>query len=333
MAEGFVKLIYSLTHIFMKYFFNLLFRRKAWAYLTLTGFSALVFFSSFIVAPLKRAEAAYVLQENENTPQHSTDRHSLAELVILSNLFASQNPEPKDTSTSGRSGGITQHNTSSERQPGSSPNQPGKTPGQTGETRQPGQTRETPSSATPGGTGGTSTPSTQPTQPGSGGTSERRSPDQGTSDRGTSSPSSPKGTTNTPSTKTDTMTDPNLQALILLDRLLDEREGGTTIVVERGDTLSKIAQQYLGDASRYTEIARLNNLANPNVIYPGQRLQLPSERTAERREKDLAKLIILQNLFSPAATSGTSNGTSKCSGNANITDLERLIILDRLFND
>ncbi len=44
-----------------------------------------------------------------------------------------------------------------------------------------------------------------------------------------------------------------------------------------GGGLSAIAQAQLGDASRWPEIAALNNVPGPDyVIYPGQVLQLPS---------------------------------------------------------
>ena len=45
--------------------------------------------------------------------------------------------------------------------------------------------------------------------------------------------------------------------------------------VSSGDTLWAIAQKHLGDGSRYPEIAALNNIANPNLIYPGTTLKLP----------------------------------------------------------
>ncbi len=52
--------------------------------------------------------------------------------------------------------------------------------------------------------------------------------------------------------------------------------------VQSGDTLWKIAQQTLGDGSRYMEIARLNNLPNPNQISVGQILQLPAKQAAPK---------------------------------------------------
>jgi LysM repeat protein len=46
-------------------------------------------------------------------------------------------------------------------------------------------------------------------------------------------------------------------------------------VVQPGDTLRLIASRRLGSASRWTEIAALNRLADPQSIYVGQKLLLP----------------------------------------------------------
>jgi nucleoid-associated protein YgaU len=50
-----------------------------------------------------------------------------------------------------------------------------------------------------------------------------------------------------------------------------------THVVQSGDTLSKIAQKYYGDASLYTKIFQANRdvLNDPNKIKPGQKLRIP----------------------------------------------------------
>ena len=47
--------------------------------------------------------------------------------------------------------------------------------------------------------------------------------------------------------------------------------------VKAGDTLSKIAQQYYGDASLYPTIFEANRdiLKDPNVIKVGQKLRIP----------------------------------------------------------
>lgn len=51
-----------------------------------------------------------------------------------------------------------------------------------------------------------------------------------------------------------------------------------TYKVVEGDTLWNIAKKYLGDGERYTEIYQLNKdiIVNPNLIYPGQKLKMPT---------------------------------------------------------
>jgi hypothetical protein len=44
-------------------------------------------------------------------------------------------------------------------------------------------------------------------------------------------------------------------------------------IVRKGDTVYKIAQRYGLD---WRELAAYNHLANPDLIYPGQRLEIPS---------------------------------------------------------
>ncbi|HTT42529.1 MAG TPA: LysM peptidoglycan-binding domain-containing protein [Steroidobacteraceae bacterium] len=50
-----------------------------------------------------------------------------------------------------------------------------------------------------------------------------------------------------------------------------------THVVQSGETLSKIAQKYYGDASLYDKIFQANRdvLKDPNKIFPGQKLKIP----------------------------------------------------------
>jgi nucleoid-associated protein YgaU len=47
--------------------------------------------------------------------------------------------------------------------------------------------------------------------------------------------------------------------------------------VQKGDTLSKIAQQVYGDANKYQAIFKANKpmLKHPDKIYPGQSLRVP----------------------------------------------------------
>lgn len=48
----------------------------------------------------------------------------------------------------------------------------------------------------------------------------------------------------------------------------------TTYTVVKGDTLWNICKTHLGDPYKYTEVASKNNISNPNLIYPGQVLNL-----------------------------------------------------------
>jgi nucleoid-associated protein YgaU len=47
------------------------------------------------------------------------------------------------------------------------------------------------------------------------------------------------------------------------------------VIVEKGDTLSEIAEHELGRASAWPWLAHLNRLRNPHLILPGQIIVLP----------------------------------------------------------
>jgi nucleoid-associated protein YgaU len=55
----------------------------------------------------------------------------------------------------------------------------------------------------------------------------------------------------------------------------------TMYTVKSGDTLSKIAKQFYGDANRYHELLEANKpmLKDPDKIYPGQVLRIPAAAT------------------------------------------------------
>ena len=56
-----------------------------------------------------------------------------------------------------------------------------------------------------------------------------------------------------------------------------EDDGPLFHTVEKGDTLSAIAQKYLGSANKYRQIFEANKpmLKDPDEIYPGQKLRIP----------------------------------------------------------
>ncbi len=57
----------------------------------------------------------------------------------------------------------------------------------------------------------------------------------------------------------------------------------TTYVVQKGDTLEKIAKKVYGDAKRWPRIYKANKvlLKNANRVYPGQRLTIPPASSTE----------------------------------------------------
>lgn len=52
----------------------------------------------------------------------------------------------------------------------------------------------------------------------------------------------------------------------------------TTYIVQAGDTLSAIAQKY---GTTYQELARINNIANPNLIHVGQVIKINGSNTVQ----------------------------------------------------
>ena len=53
--------------------------------------------------------------------------------------------------------------------------------------------------------------------------------------------------------------------------------------VQRDDSLSKLAQQYLGDRFRFYILAKYNDIQNPSRLSAGQVIKLPGKRAAARR--------------------------------------------------
>lgn len=69
--------------------------------------------------------------------------------------------------------------------------------------------------------------------------------------------------------------------------LYEYPNGGQVYTVKKGDTLSSIAQDLYGDANRYTSLAALNNIQNPNRIQIGDQIQynVPQETTPAAQEE------------------------------------------------
>jgi len=50
-----------------------------------------------------------------------------------------------------------------------------------------------------------------------------------------------------------------------------------TYTIKSGDTLSAICRKFYGDSSLYPKLAKYNGVKNPNLIYAGNTLKLPSK--------------------------------------------------------
>lgn len=62
--------------------------------------------------------------------------------------------------------------------------------------------------------------------------------------------------------------------------ILDDTPVAAEVVyyeIKKGDSLSKIAKEFLGDAMKYPEIFEANRevIKNPDLIYPGQKIRIP----------------------------------------------------------
>ena len=59
----------------------------------------------------------------------------------------------------------------------------------------------------------------------------------------------------------------------------EEEPTFTFYTVERGDSLSKIAKQHYGDANRWKDLFEANKevIKNPDLIYPGQQIRVPTD--------------------------------------------------------
>lgn len=64
------------------------------------------------------------------------------------------------------------------------------------------------------------------------------------------------------------------KAVVEQKRPTTGKETPKTHTVKSDETLWAIAKKYLGDGSKYTELAKINNISNPNVIKAGQVIKL-----------------------------------------------------------
>ena len=57
---------------------------------------------------------------------------------------------------------------------------------------------------------------------------------------------------------------------------IEVKSGIQRYTVQSGDSLSKIAEHFYGDAQKFTVIARANDIANPDLIKVGEELEIPA---------------------------------------------------------
>ncbi len=101
-------------------------------------------------------------------------------------------------------------------------------------------------------------------------------------------------------------------------QVLDASHGTALVTVRAGDTLSKIAREQLGDASRWPEIHGLNKAvigADPNKLKPGWRLVMPKAKSAAGPAQGAASQGPAQGAASPQAeVAGAESGQGAAAG-------------------
>ena len=75
----------------------------------------------------------------------------------------------------------------------------------------------------------------------------------------------------------------------------EKKNGGVHYKVKKGDTLSKIAKQYTGNALRYDEIAKFSNIKNPNRLEIGQDIIIPQKFLDTIKDTNLPELVVTGN--------------------------------------
>lgn len=72
----------------------------------------------------------------------------------------------------------------------------------------------------------------------------------------------------------------------------EKKNGGVHYKVKKGDSLSKIAQQYTGNALRYNELAKLNGIENPDKIEIGQNIVIPKQFLDTIKDTNLQEVVV-----------------------------------------
>ena len=68
----------------------------------------------------------------------------------------------------------------------------------------------------------------------------------------------------------------------------------STHTVVKGDTLWSIAEKYLGSGSKYTQLASIYDIPNPDLIYVGQVIKLSADATSDTKSSSTTQATINQ---------------------------------------
>ncbi|MFO1310806.1 MAG: LysM domain-containing protein [Burkholderiales bacterium] len=97
-----------------------------------------------------------------------------------------------------------------------------------------------------------------------------------------------------------------------------QKELGTVFfryTVQRDDSLSKIAQQYLGDRYKFYILARYNDIANPSKLAAGQVIKVPGRAPAPGTPKPPAPSSAPEPPADDAAAKATETATPRSAAN------------------
>ncbi|MFI7431692.1 LysM peptidoglycan-binding domain-containing protein [Micromonospora sp. NPDC049836] len=96
--------------------------------------------------------------------------------------------------------------------------------------------------------------------------------------------------------------------------------------VAKGDYLGGVADRYLDDFERYREVARLNRIADPDRIHPGQLLKLPERAVDGGVRRHATGRLVVTPTQPPAETPGpdesatpSGSGTTSAGGKSGTT--------------
>lgn len=85
-----------------------------------------------------------------------------------------------------------------------------------------------------------------------------------------------------------------------------------TYTVKKGDTLSKIARDWLGNMALWPQLASYNKIKNPNIIFPGQVLQWPNKPAAPGGSAPAPKPP--ESVYLPAVPAPAANSPGQAAG-------------------